>query len=76
MRLAGGKARANADISNERGVRIPSAENPRFPESGQSPQGKSGPKVKPIGVADGKQAKIPAPGIRSDARVKKDSRSW
>ena len=33
----------------------------RFPEQGQSAQGQSVPKVRPNGVADGKQANIPAP---------------
>ena len=33
----------------------------RFPEQGQSAQGQSVPKARPNGVADGKQANIPAP---------------
>ena len=61
VRYAGGKTRANADISSERRVRIPSADNSRFPESGQSAQGKSKPKARPKGVVDGKQVNIPAP---------------
>ncbi len=76
MRSAGGKTRANADMSSVRRVRTPSADNPRFPERGQSPQGKPGPKVRPIGVTDGKQVNIPAPETWSDAGVEKDSRSW
>ena len=47
-------------MSSESGVRIPAAENLRFPEEGSSTQGKSGPKVRPKGVADGQQVKIPA----------------
>ena len=42
-------------------VRIPRTENPRFPEEGSSALGKSGPKVKPIGEADGQQVEIPVP---------------
>jgi hypothetical protein len=75
-RGAGGQTRANADISSERRVRTPSADNSRFPESGQSPQGESGPKARPNGVVDGKQVNIPAPSLWSDAGVKKDSESW
>ena len=44
-------------------VRIPRTENPRFPEEGSSALGKSlgksGPKARPKGVADGQQAEIP-----------------
>ena len=46
-------------MSNERRVRIPSAENPRFPEQGSSPQGKSGPKPRTKVVGDGQQVNIP-----------------
>jgi hypothetical protein len=42
-------------------VRILSVESPRFPEEGSSALGKSGPKVRPKGVADGQQVDIPAP---------------
>ena len=38
-------------------VRIHPTENLRFPEEGSSAQGKSGPKTRPKGVADGKQVK-------------------
>ena len=41
-------------------VRIYRIESLRFPEEGSSSQGKSGPKVRPKGVADGQQVKIPA----------------
>jgi len=44
-----------------RRVRIPSAENLRFPEEGSSAQGKSGPKARPKGVVDGQQVEIPVP---------------
>ena len=40
-------------------VRIPRTENPRFPEEGSSALGKSGPKARPRGVADGQQVEIP-----------------
>ena len=76
VRSAGGKTRANADMSSVRRVRTPSADNPRVPERGQSPQGKSEPKARPKGVVDGKRVKIPAPNVWSDAGVEKDSRSW
>ena len=74
MRIAGGKTSANADMSSVRRVRTPSADNPRFPGSGQSPQGESRPKARPKGVVDGKQVNIPAPRVWSDAGAKKDSR--
>ena len=41
-------------------MRIFTIESLRFPEEGSSTQGKSGPKVRPKGVADGQQVKIPA----------------
>ncbi len=63
-------------MSSERRVRTPSAVNPRFPESGQSTQGKSKPKMRPKGVVDGKQVKIPAPFLWSEAGEQKDSGSW
>lgn len=40
-------------------MRILSAERLRFPGAGSSAQGKSGPKVRPRGVADGQQVDIP-----------------
>jgi hypothetical protein len=63
-------------MSSVRRVRTPSADNPRIPERGQSPQGKPEPKVRPIGVTDGKRVNIPAPRLWSDAGVEKDSKSW
>ena len=38
-------------------MRILAVESLRFPGEGSSAQGKSGPKVRPKGVADGQQAK-------------------
>ena len=40
-------------------MRILSAGRLRFPGAGSSAQGKSGPKVRPRGVADGQQVEIP-----------------
>ena len=62
-------------MSSERRVRTPSAESPRFPGRGQSPQGESEPKMRPKGVVDGKLVNIPAPELWSDAGVEKDSGS-
>ena len=55
------EVRENAGMSSESKVRIFAVENLRFPGEGSSAQGKSGPKVRPKGVADGQQVKIPAP---------------
>ena len=44
-------------------VKFPHAENPRFPAQRSSAQGESGPKMRPKGVVDGKQVKIPVPVI-------------
>ena len=51
----------NAGVSNEREVRILSADCPRFPEQRSSAQGQSGPKARPKGVVDGQQVDIPVP---------------
>ena len=75
MRSAGGDTRANADMSSERQVRTLSAESPRIPGRGQSPQGKSEPKARPRGVVDGKQVNIPAPMVWSEAGEEKVSQS-
>src|SRR5690625_6366704 len=48
-------------MSNEKRVRISFTESLRFPEEGSSTQGKSGPKLRPKGVNDGKQVDIPVP---------------
>ena len=53
--------RENVGMSSESGVRIPAAENLRFPEEGSSSQGQSGPKPRPKGVGDGQQVDIPVP---------------
>ena len=52
-RTYGQYRRENAGISSESKVRIFAVENLRFPGEGSSAQGKSGPKVRPKGVADG-----------------------
>ena len=56
-RICGRDRRENAgiSISSESMVRIHAVESLRFPGEGSSAQGKSGPKVRPRGVADGKQ---------------------
>ena len=60
-RICGRDRRENAGISSESMVRIHAIESLRFPGEGSSAQGKSGPKVRPKGVADGWQVEIPAP---------------
>ena len=68
-RICGRDRRENAGISSESMVRIHAIESLRFPGEGSSAQGKSGPKVRPKGVADGQQVKIPAlPKFLKDAR--------
>ena len=52
-RTCGRGRRENAGISSESKVRIFAVESLRFPGEGSSAQGKSGPKVRPKGVADG-----------------------
>ena len=59
MRTAGLVGSENAGMSSARRVRIPSTVCPRFPGEGSSSQGKSGPKTRPKGVADGQQVDIP-----------------
>ena len=46
-------------MSNEMCARNTHVESPRFPGEGSSAQGKSGPKARPRGVADGQQVEIP-----------------
>ena len=53
--------RENAGISSENVVRNYVVESLRFPGEGSSPQGKSGTKARPNGVADGQQVDIPVP---------------
>ena len=62
-RSCGRGRRENAGISSESKVRILAVENLRFLGEGSSAQGKSGPKTRPKGVADGQQVEIPAPNI-------------
>ena len=56
--------RENAGISSESGVRNSTVESLRIPGEGSSALGKSGPKVRPKGVADGQQVDIPVPLIK------------
>jgi hypothetical protein len=63
VRFAGGIGSANADMSNEKGVKIPLAGRPRVPAQRSSAQGESAPKARPKGVVDGKQVNIPVPSI-------------
>ena len=55
VRNVGAYRSENAGMSSARWVRILAVENLRFPGEGSSAQGKSGPKVRPKGVADGQQ---------------------
>ena len=61
VRSGGLYRRDNAGMSSESHARNMAVESPRFPGEGSSAQGKSGPKVRTIVVADGKQVEIPAP---------------
>ena len=61
-RTSGACGRENAGVSSGTWVRIPRTEDPRFPEEGSSALGKSGPKARPRGVADGQRVDIPVPG--------------
>ena len=51
--------RENAGISSESEARNLTVESLRIPGEGSSTQGKSGPKSRPKGVADGQQVDIP-----------------
>ena len=51
--------RENAGISSESGARNSAVESLRIPGEGSSAQGKSGPKARPKGVADGQQVENP-----------------
>ena len=59
VRERGLYTRENVGMSSVRRVRIPSAENLRFPEEGSSAQGKPGAKARPRGVADAHTVEIP-----------------
>ncbi len=63
MRTTGALGSENAGMSSARWVRIPSTVCLRVPGEGSSSQGKSGPKTRPKGVADGQQVYIPVPLI-------------
>ena len=52
-RICGRDRRENAGIRSESKVRILAVESLRFSGEGSSAQSKSGPKVRPKGVADG-----------------------
>ncbi len=58
-------------------MRIPPAENLRFPGEGSSAQGKSGPKPRPKGVGDGQLVENPIPpgSVNIDGVTQKDSSS-
>ena len=58
-RMRGLYRRENAGISSESGARNSAVESLRIPGEGSSTQGKSGPKARPKGVADGQQVEIP-----------------
>ena len=62
-KTAGAVRSENAGMSSARWVRIPSTVCLRVPGEGSSSQGKSGPKTRPKGVADGQQVYIPVPLI-------------
>ncbi len=51
----------NAGVSSEMQVGILHTESPRIPGEGSSARGQAGPTARPKGVADGKQAEMPAP---------------
>ena len=59
VRTCGRGSSENAGISSESKVRIFTVESLRVPGEGSSSQGKSGPKARPNGVADGQQVEIP-----------------
>ena len=61
VRYGGLHRRENVGMSSVRRVRIPSAENLRFPEEGSSAQGQSGPKPRTKVVGDGQLVEIPVP---------------
>ena len=59
MRTAGALGSENAGMSSAREVRILPTVCLRVPGEGAPSQGKSGPKTRPKGVADGQQVYIP-----------------
>ena len=77
VRRSGLYRRENVGMSSESRVRIPAAENPRFPEEGSSAQGKSGPKPRTKVVGDGQLVEIPVPpkAVMSDALTQEEESS-
>ena len=75
-RTCGRGRRENAGISSESKVRILAVESLRFPGEGSSAQGKSGPKVRPKGVADGQQVEIPVLQYDRTVGTQKESTTW
>ena len=63
MKTVGVLRSENAGMSSAMGVRILHTVCLRVPGEGSSSQGKSGPKTRPKGVADGQQVDIPVPPI-------------
>ena len=61
VRSGGEYGSENAGVSSEMLVRIQHTDRPRFPGEGSSSLGKSGPKARPKGVADGQLVDIPVP---------------
>ena len=77
-RDAGQYARENAGVSSGTQVRILRTENPRIPEEGSSALGKSGPKARPKGAADGQQVENPVlhRGAKDRRRRQVESGGW
>ena len=61
----GASGRENAGVSSGTQVGILRTGDPRIPEEGSSALGKSGPKARPKGVADGQQVDIPVPDMEA-----------
>ena len=70
-RACGAQGSENAGVSSGMRVRIPHTDGPRFPEEGSSALGKSGPKARPRGVADGQQEENPAPAVTGEGVTEK-----
>ena len=73
VRSGGASGSENAGVSSEMQVRILHTDRPRFPGEGSSALGKSGPKARPKGVVDGKQAKDSCTRIWSEGVTETDS---
>ena len=74
--VRGAHGREYAGVSSEMWARIPHTDGPRSPEEGSSALGESGPKERPKGVSDGRQAEIPVPPEErwSDGEGRRDRR--